>query len=80
VSPDPKDIERALAGAAKGATASWGDQLLLLCYHYDPVTGRYSSMIWFALRTLAVLAVAALGLLIAGLAYRGMNRPKGHAE
>jgi protein SCO1/2 len=80
VSPEPKDIEVAVEEASGGAAASWGDQLLLLCYHYDPITGRYSAVIWNALRGLAITVATALALLIAGLTYREFIRPRGRSK
>ena len=42
LTPAPADVSRAIADARDGTTGSLGDQLLLLCYHYDPATGTYS--------------------------------------
>ncbi|MCS0493989.1 SCO family protein [Ancylobacter sp. MQZ15Z-1] len=50
VSPEPTDLKLALTEAGEGKLGTWGDQLLLLCYHYDPKTGRYGSMISWMLR------------------------------
>ena len=50
VSPDPTDLRLALTEAGEGKLGGWRDQLLLLCYHYDPGTGRYGPLIWTALR------------------------------
>lgn len=64
ISPDPVDLRLALTEAGNGKIGSWGDQLLLLCYHYDPQTGRYGSLIWMALRIGgAITVVAAAGLI-----------------
>ena len=48
--PDPTDLRLALTEAGEGKIGSWGDQLLLLCYHYDPKTGRYGPVITWLLR------------------------------
>lgn len=50
LSPQPNDLKLALIEAGKGKIGSWTDQLLLLCYHYDPVTGQYGSIVQIALR------------------------------
>lgn len=50
IAPAPTDLKLALTEAGQGRIGDWGDQLLLLCYHYDPETGRYSSIIWTLLR------------------------------
>lgn len=60
--PDPADLTTALAEARAGRTGGWTRRLILLCYHYDPATGRYSLAIDWLLRSLGMLTVA--GLLI----------------
>jgi protein SCO1/2 len=50
LSPMPDDLELSLTEAGQGRIGSWKEQLLLLCYHYDPTTGKYSPIIWDALR------------------------------
>jgi len=50
LTPAAIDLKLALTEAGEGHIGSWGDQILLLCYHYDPATGRYSTFIWAALR------------------------------
>ncbi|WP_300779222.1 SCO family protein [Enhydrobacter sp.] len=67
IAPDPVDLRLALTEAGNGKIGTWGDQLLLLCYHYDPQTGRYGSLIWTALRIGGAITVVAAGGLI-GLA------------
>ncbi len=64
LSPSPGDVKLALTEAGQGRIGSWTDQLLLLCYHYDPTTGQYSPIIWDALRIGgAVTAASLLGFL-----------------
>ncbi|MDY0884422.1 SCO family protein [Dongia soli] len=50
LAPEASDLSLALTEAGEGQVGDWGDQILLLCYHYDPKTGRYSSIIWTSLR------------------------------
>jgi len=38
----PRDLRLALVEASAGKIGSTTDAILLLCYHYDPATGRYS--------------------------------------
>jgi protein SCO1/2 len=61
VAPDPTDLRLVLTEAGKGRIGGISDQILLLCYHYDPVTGRYGSIIWMALR-IAGSCFVALGV------------------
>ncbi len=56
----------AVVVAAAGTIGSPVDQLLLYCYHYDPLTGKYGLMIARVLRSAAVLTVALMAAAIAG--------------
>jgi len=38
----PRDLRLALVEASAGKIGTATDSILLLCYHYDPATGRYS--------------------------------------
>jgi protein SCO1/2 len=73
ITPDPTDVRLALTEAGDGKVGSWTDQLLLLCYHYDPKTGRYGSLIWTLLRV-AGGATTMFGLAWIGLALRRERR------
>lgn len=55
---DPSDLRLALAEAGQGRTGSLSDRLLLLCYHFDPATGRYTARILDALRILIGVCAA----------------------
>jgi len=57
----PRDVRLALVEASAGQVGNAADQLLLLCYHYDPAIGKYSRNAMNFVRaggvtTLAVLA------------------------
>jgi protein SCO1/2 len=56
----PKDLRLALVEAADGKVGGPVDQLLLYCYRYDPVTGRYGPAIMGILRLAAGLTMLAL--------------------
>lgn len=64
ITPKPADLTRALTDARGGQPGSWGERLLLLCFHYDPETGRYTASIEKALRIAGVLTVLGIGLLV----------------
>lgn len=64
LTPQSDDLSAALMDAGTGRTGSWGEQLLLLCFHYDPETGRYTVAIEKVIKLAAFLTVAGLGFLI----------------
>jgi protein SCO1/2 len=70
IAPEPNDIKLAVTEAGQGQVGTWTDQLLLLCYHYDPVTGRYSAAIWTGLRLLAAATLLVLLAFIGRAVYR----------
>ncbi|MGE5468699.1 MAG: SCO family protein [Ignavibacteria bacterium] len=58
---EARDLRLALVEASAGRVGSAGDRLLLMCSHYDPVTGRYSFAAMTAVRAAGLLAATALG-------------------
>jgi protein SCO1/2 len=56
-----KQLRFALMEASKEGIGSLTDRVLLLCYHYDPTTGKYGFAITNFIRLLCGLSVAALG-------------------
>jgi protein SCO1/2 len=64
----PRDVKFALMESSAGRIGSLVDQLLLYCYHYDPVTGSYSFVALNAVRLGgAVTVIALLGFVVAAL-------------
>lgn len=59
-----RDLRLGLVEAAGGGIGSLTDQVLLLCYQYDPVSGKYNFAIWAALRTAGVLTFVILMIFI----------------
>lgn len=71
---NPSDLRLGLVEAADNKIGSLVDQLLLLCYSYDPVTGRYSGLIMTVLRVVSALFVVfVIGLVI--FLSRGTSTP-----
>jgi protein SCO1/2 len=60
----PRDIRLALVEAGDGTIGSAVDQLLLYCYHYNPLTGKYGFVIIGALRLAGVSTVLAIATFI----------------
>jgi protein SCO1 len=57
----PRDLRLAIVEASSGKIGSPVDALLLYCYHYDPMTGRYGLVIMRAMRIAGATTVLALG-------------------
>lgn len=66
IAPTSAQLEAALAQATAGRSGGVMQQILLLCFHYDPQTGRYSLAITKALRLagIATVVLIALGILL----------------
>jgi protein SCO1/2 len=54
----PRDLRLALVEASNNVLGSVVDQVLLLCYHYDPATGKYGAAAINAIRVGFVATVA----------------------
>lgn len=67
----PRDLKLALAEAPGGRPASLGDQVLLLCFHYDPAQGTYGLAIMRLIRFAGLLTVGILATGIVVMLRRG---------
>jgi protein SCO1/2 len=74
----PNDLRLGIIEASRERIASPVDQVLLFCFHYDPMTGRYGLVIMNILRALALLTVGALLLFVLLMLRR--DRVMGHAD
>ena len=57
-----RDLRLGLVEAAGNQIGSPVDQLLLTCYHYDPVSGEYTLVIMDVIRIIGLLTVAIIGV------------------
>lgn len=57
----PRDVRLGLMEASAGKIGSPIERLLLLCYHYDPSTGKYNLVIMSTLQILGTATVLSLG-------------------
>ena len=57
----PRDLRLAIVEASSGKIGSPVAALLLYCYHYDPMTGRYGLAIMRAMRIAGATTVVVLG-------------------
>lgn len=69
----PVDLRLGLVEASSGTIAAPADQILLLCYGYDPATGQYTLLVNRLMKAVGVTTVLALGGLIL-VARRGERR------
>jgi protein SCO1/2 len=69
-----RDLKFGLIEAAQGQIGSRVDQLMLLCYRYDPATGKYGVAINRTLRAACIGTVAALGAFIGVMLQRERRR------
>jgi protein SCO1 len=57
----PRDLRLAIVEASAGQIGTVTDQMLLLCFHYDPATGKYSRNAMMFARAGGVTTLLALG-------------------
>jgi protein SCO1/2 len=55
------ELRDALAAARNGKSGSVLSEIFLLCYHYNPITGKYGQLILSTLRVASVGFVALIG-------------------
>jgi protein SCO1/2 len=70
----PKHLRLGLVEASAGKIGSAVDQLMLMCYRYDPVSGRYSVVIMNVVRLASVATVAALCIFVLAMLRRERRR------
>ncbi|HWP59568.1 MAG TPA: SCO family protein [Candidatus Acidoferrales bacterium] len=75
----PRDLKLALVEAGQGKIGSPIDQLLLLCYEYDPATGKYGLVILNSLRLSGIATVAALAAFVACMLRRERQKNRARA-
>jgi protein SCO1/2 len=79
----PKDLRLSLVEASQGRLGGVVDQLLLLCYHYDPKAGKYGPVAIGAMRAAGMLTLVSLGAFVTVMVRRerkSKKRSDGDAE
>jgi protein SCO1/2 len=71
----PTDLRSAVRQAGSGRIAAAASSLLLICFHFDPTTGRYSLEILKLFRLAALLTVLTLAIMLFLLFRRERIRP-----
>jgi protein SCO1 len=72
----PSDLRLGLVESSENRIGSPVDQVLLLCFHYDPATGKYGLVIAGVLRLTALATVVALGGYLSLAFYREFRQSK----
>jgi protein SCO1 len=70
----PRDLRMALVEASAGRVGNPVDSLLLYCYHYDPMTGRYGIAIMRTMRIAGAATVLLLGTFVFVMLRREKHR------
>ena len=71
----PRELRLGLVEAAANHIGSPIDQLLLFCYHYDPLTGKYGLAIMNVIRLAGLVTVMGLGIFM-GVMFRRDRRQR----
>ena len=72
----PHDLRLGLVESSTGRIGSPVEKVLLLCYHYDPLTGKYGLAIAGILRAAGGLTALGLGVFLVAMYRRERRRPK----
>ena len=75
----PRDLQFGLMEAARNRIGSPLDALALLCFHYNPVTGKYSVAFMKVLQLMAVGTMMLLGAGMAGMSWRNRRTSRAPA-
>jgi protein SCO1 len=72
----PDDLRLGLIESSAGRIGSLVDQVLLLCFHYDPLTGKYGMVIADVMRMAGLLTVILLGSFLVVMYRLERRRPR----
>jgi protein SCO1 len=61
---NPSDLRLGLIESSQNRIGTLADQVLLLCYHYDPATGKYGLAISGLIRAAGLATMAVLGVFL----------------
>jgi protein SCO1/2 len=71
----PKVLQFAVMDASKGIIGPLVDQVVMLCFKYDPTAGAYGFYILYAVRLVAAVVIGALVIFWIVMWMRDRNRP-----
>ena len=72
----PGDVQAGLARAARGEIGQKASPILMLCFHFDPATGRYTLAIMKVLRIAGAVTVLGIGAIVFAAQRRGRSNEK----
>jgi protein SCO1/2 len=72
-----RDFRLGLVEASEGKIGTPTDHVLLYCYQYDPMTGRYGLIVMSVVRAAGLLTVLVLGIFVVVMFRRERNHPNG---
>ncbi len=70
----PRDLRLALIDASQGGVGSATDRILLLCFHYDPTTGKYGLAVIRLLQLGGLTTAVSMGMAIGTALFRERRR------
>ncbi|HUG43291.1 MAG TPA: SCO family protein [Acidobacteriota bacterium] len=73
----PRDLRLGLVEASENRIGTAVDQILLYCFQYNPLTGKYSFAVMNILRAMGILTLISIGGLILVLTRRDRRRRQG---
>lgn len=76
----PKDMRLGLVEASENRIGSPVDTILLYCYHYDPVTGKYGLVVMNVMRLGGILTIIGIAVLLFVLRRRDSARSRMKVE
>lgn len=78
----PRDVRLGLVEASAGKIGAFVDQVLLLCFHYDPAAGKYGVVILRFVQGAGLLTMMLLGLYVFTMLRRERRQqiPASHAH
>jgi protein SCO1/2 len=71
----PRDLRLTLVEASGGKIGSPVDRVLLLCYHFDPATGKYTAQVMTFIRLGGALTLVVLGFFLTRAWLRSRRQP-----
>jgi protein SCO1/2 len=66
----PRDLRLGLVEASAGKIGTPVDQILLYCFHYDPVSGKYGAVVMNIVRLAGLLTVGLIAVVVVVLSRR----------